>query len=585
MSTFPARSGMYRARTSPPRKPRPRLPLVLLPAVGIVVLLAWASAAFAQAGDIVLASTADDGTKGNDSSASRGASLSADGTRVAFDSQATNLDPGDTDANLDVYVKDLLSGDLILASTTDDGTKANGPSFDPSLSADGTTVAFLSRATNLDPGDTDADADVYVKDLVTGDIMLVSTADDRTKANVRSWNPSISADGTRVAFASQATNLDPADTDFALDVFVKDLVSGAIMLASTADDGTKGNGSSARASLSADGTRVAFDSFATNLDPGDTDAIMDLYVKDLLSGDIVLASTADDGTKGNAESFEASLSADGTSVAFGSFASNLDPGDTAGDVDVYVKDLVSADLVLASTADDGTKGNDDGVNPSLSADGARVGFNSTATNLDPGDTDADADVYVKDLVSGNIVLASTADDGTKGNGSSGFGSLSADGGRVAFRSLSTNLDPGDTDAIRDVYVKTVPVDSDGDGLTDDEEAALGTDPNDPDTDGDGIPDGEDPDTAGLLVQSFAAESFAAPGHRDAVLSRLADAEASIAAGDTEEAIRELENLRRRLDGCDGSPTETPDRDDWIVDCEDQRALRDLIDRMIASLSS
>ena len=93
-------------------------------------------------GDLTLASTSDAGVKGNSSSLE--ASLSADGTKVAFPSEATNLDPADTGRVVDVYVKDLTTGDLTLASTSDAGVKGNGSSSDTSLSADGTNVAFLS---------------------------------------------------------------------------------------------------------------------------------------------------------------------------------------------------------------------------------------------------------------------------------------------------------------------------------------------------------------------------------------------------------------------------------------------------------
>jgi len=108
-------------------------------------------------------------------------------------------------------------GDLSLASTSNMGTKGNGASTAVDVSADGTRVAFVSLATNLDPADTDATADVYVKDLVTGDIILVSTSDGGVKGNGASVQASISAEGTRAAFRSEATNLDPGDTDATLD--------------------------------------------------------------------------------------------------------------------------------------------------------------------------------------------------------------------------------------------------------------------------------------------------------------------------------------------------------------------------------
>jgi hemolysin type calcium-binding protein/WD40 repeat protein len=413
------------------------------------------AAALSVPGDITLASTSDTGIKGD--SASFTPSLSADGTRVGFNSLATNLDPADTDSISDVYVKGPSTGDLTLVSASDTGVKGNGDSFSPSLSADGTKVAFFSFATNLDPADTDSSTDVYVKDLATGDIALASTSDDGTKGNSFSFHPSLSADATSVAFSSNATNLDPADSDAVTDIYVKNLLTGDVTLASASDSGTKSDGESSSASLSADGSSVAFTSHASNLDPADTDAVSDVYVKNLSTGEITLASTSDSGTKGDDISFEASLSGNGERVGFNSLADNLDPVDTDDIEDVYVKDLSSGDLTLASTSDTGVKGRDLSVGASLSDDGTKVGFSSFASNLDPADGDGSGDVYVKDLASGDLALASTSEFGVKGNGDSGEASLSADGTQVAFSSSATNLDPADADSISDVYVKQIGV--------------------------------------------------------------------------------------------------------------------------------
>ena len=120
-----------------------------------------------------------------------------------------------------------MTGDLTLASTSDAGVKGNDSSLQPSLSADGTRVAFFSSTTNLDPADTDGLSDVYVKDLTTGDLTLASTSDAEVKGNDSSFQPSLSTDGTKVAFASGAANLDPADADFGRDVYVKELGASA----------------------------------------------------------------------------------------------------------------------------------------------------------------------------------------------------------------------------------------------------------------------------------------------------------------------------------------------------------------------
>lgn len=112
-------------------------------------------------------------------------------------------------------------------------------------------------------------------------------------------------------------------------------------------------------------------------------------------------------------------------------------------------------MVLASTSDTGREGNSYSSRPSLSADGAAVGFHSSATNFDPADIDDSYDIHVKNLTSGDIALASISDTGVKGNGSSYAPSVSADGTMVAFESTAANLHPADTDTFSDVYVQSL----------------------------------------------------------------------------------------------------------------------------------
>jgi hypothetical protein len=423
-------------------------------AAAVALQLGVSAPALAASGDLHLASTTDAGVKANRDSDVRG--VSADGTRVLFSTKATNLDARDTDDLEDVYVKDLTTGALILASTSDTGTKANRDSYEASLSADGTAVAFHTYATNLDAGDTDEFQDIYVKDLTTGALILASTSDAGTKANRGGVVPSLSADGTRVAFGSGATNLGEGDTDIYLDVYVKDLATGALTLTSTSDTGATGNFNSFEPTLSADGTRVAFTSDATNFGEGDTDTLYDFYVKDLTTGALTLASTSDAGTKLNTPAYGLTLSGDGSRVAWYSYATNVDEGDADTSGDVYVKDLATGALTLVSTSATGTKGNGNSLVPSLSADGFLVAFWSSATNLGEDDTDHISDAYVKNLTTGVLTLASTSDTGAKGHLGSIHASLSADGTRVAFSSAATNLGEGDTDAVSDAFVKELP---------------------------------------------------------------------------------------------------------------------------------
>jgi Tol biopolymer transport system component len=427
-------------------------------AITLGVALALVPAPAAGAADLVLASSRPDGVKANALSFQTSRSLSADGSRIAFQSLASNLLPADTDTASDVYVKHLSTGALLLASTNAAGVKGNDGSFTAALDADGTTVALDSVATNFDPSDADGLLDVYVKDLRTGNLTLVSRNAAGVKGNDHSSDPSLSADGTKVAFESRADNLDPADTDHDADIYVKDLATGSLTLASRSTSGGKGNGFSTMASLAVDGSSVAFQSRSTNLDPGDTDTLADIYARDLASGRTQLVSTTAPGAKANDDSFSPSMSADGNRVAFQTSSTNLDPADTDPNVaDVYVKDRASGALRLASTTATGVKALSapffGSAAPSLSADGTQLAFESRATNLDPADTDGFYDIYAKDLATDALRLLSTTAQNVKSNNDDGLAAISPDASAVAFVSAATNLSPADTDALPDVYVK------------------------------------------------------------------------------------------------------------------------------------
>jgi hypothetical protein len=152
-----------------------------------------------------------------------------------FHSDATNLDPADTDRLVDVYVKDLRTGDITLVSTSDTGAKGDSHSQWPDISSDGAKVAFSSNATNLDPGHEPRvyyqAQEVYVKDLRTGDLTMASTSGTTVDGNDSSSFGTLSADGNRVGFNSRATNLVPSDNNFETDVFVKQLPSTPTSLA------------------------------------------------------------------------------------------------------------------------------------------------------------------------------------------------------------------------------------------------------------------------------------------------------------------------------------------------------------------
>ena len=191
--------------------------------------------------------------------------VSADGTVVVFQSTADDLDPLDTDSSADVFARDLSTGTTTLVSVNSGGTASGtGASSYPEVNADGAVVVFQSSASDLDPLDTDTDADIFARDLSTGTTELVTVNSGGTASGTgRSFSPQVSADGTVVVFFSSANNLAPLDTDTLFDVFARDLSTGTTTLVSVNSGGTaSGDAGSYVAQVNADGTVVAFRSRA-----------------------------------------------------------------------------------------------------------------------------------------------------------------------------------------------------------------------------------------------------------------------------------------------------------------------------------
>ena len=403
---------------------------------------------------MILVSASATGEPGNGQS-SFGVSVSADGRYVAFASMATNLEPADPDTVVDVFVKDLSTGVVQLASQTAGGIKADAISERPSISADGHKVAFVSAADNLDPDDPDGYPDVYVKDLQTGDLTLVSRGADGAKADTGAVAGTLSADGSTVAFSSSATNL-VAGAVAGSHVYVKSLDSGALTLVDgggvVRPDQQSGAGSP---ELSADGQVVAFTTDIA-LDAADTDQRSDVYVRNLDSGELLLASVNADGTKAESPATSPSISADGTLVAFATASTNLVPEDVDDSSDVYLKNLTDGSLTLESTDATGTKANQSADYPALSADGGYLAFSSDATNLGLDTPPLVKQAYRKDLHSGELQPVSVTAAGVPGDYLSIEPSVAGDGSVVAFYSPSTNLVPDGDNRVADVMARQFP---------------------------------------------------------------------------------------------------------------------------------
>jgi Tol biopolymer transport system component len=423
---------------------------------GLVILLATlmgAPGALAAPGITTRVSVDSSGAQGNGESNSP--AISANGRFVAFHSAAINLVDGDTNEFIDVFVHDRQTGKTTRVSVDSSGAQGNGNSALPAISADGRFVAFHSIASNLVPADTNADLDAFVHDRQTGITTRVSVDSSGAQGNATSGGPSISADGRFVAFQSFASNLVAGDTNLNGDVFIHDRQTGITTRVSVDSSGAQGNGSSGggHISISADGRFVAFRSFASNLVAGDTNGFLDVFVHDRQTGMTTRVSVDSSGAQGNEESEMPSISADGRFVAFHSLGSNLVAGDTNGFFDVFLHDQETGVTSRVSVNSSGLQGDTDGGNnPSISADGRFVAFESSATNLVAGDTNDTTDVFVHERATGGTVRVSVNSSGADGNDGSIRPAISAGGGLVAFESFASNLVPGDTNRSPDVFV-------------------------------------------------------------------------------------------------------------------------------------
>ncbi len=421
--------------------------------------------------------------------ASTAPAISASGRYVAFESTAPGLVSGDTNAKLDIFVRDAREKTTERISVGAEGAQANGDSYNASMSDDGRFVTFTSVASDLVSGDTNDVADVFVYDRTTGTVERVSVSDGGGQLSLGGRDAVISGDGSFVAFATKSAATPAAescsggaeDTNDVDDVYVYDrtlnrtveLVSAYKYLDRTGGgfcDGDQtvteaGNGPSLNPSISRDGRYVAFESDASNLAGSDTNAARDILVHDRSDDRTGRVSIADTGGQVNGASISPSISDDGRYVAFSSVASDLDQSedccsvrDTNAISDIHVRDRTASTTIWASRRpSEATPGKS--VSPAISGDGKRVSFASDAALRTSGnnkDTNAFRDIYQTALsaTEREPVPLSFDDDQGLGNGTSDRPAESGDGKCTVFSSAASSFLPSfmaDSNGVMDVY--------------------------------------------------------------------------------------------------------------------------------------
>lgn len=320
--------------------------------------------------------------------------LSQDGRYTVF-STLSALSAADSNTHFDVYVRDNFTGEVELVSKETGISGRSGDSQYPAISADGRYIVFQSDSPDLVLNDSNEQTDIFRYDRSTGQLERVSVTDGGLEANRASFSPDISGDGQYVVFASRATNLTGETvTSGRSHIYVRDVVSGTTSLISLASGGGEADGHSLDPEISADGNFVVFTSEATDI-AGAPDAHRNVYrVAVDGTGPVLLSQVPGGGSIGNGNSYDATISEDGSVVAFVSDATNLDTAvaDSNGLPDVFVYDFGAGPTLERVVASNGnelnapsaeTPGDVGALEPAISADGRKVVFKTQSDNVLP----------------------------------------------------------------------------------------------------------------------------------------------------------------------------------------------------------
>jgi hypothetical protein len=401
-------------------------------------------------------------------------------TKTATLTPTNNLDSGaEYFASIDSSVKDSngnfplpsgfiwsfnTSSSMQLVSKNSSAVTANDSSLLADIDGTGRFIVFESEATNLVTLSTTLNrSNIYRKDTVTGEVVLVST--DETglvEANNNCANPSISANGRFVVFESNATNLDAAivtSPNGPSQIFLKDLEDDSIELVSRSvslvpDNSTNG---SINPGVSDDGRYIVFESADNALSQIDGNTFIQVYRKDMNDEAVEMISRSVGDLAGNGASTNPDMSANGAHIVFESEATNF--GASSGGNRIYYVDTSIAHAVeKISVTTAGLDAISDASSPSVSDDGSLVVFHTDATNLDPLDTNGLTDVYFRNRasVTPTTTLVSLNQVGTSaGNSSSSNARISGNSNYIVFESLAADLVADDTNGVKDIFVRNL----------------------------------------------------------------------------------------------------------------------------------
>ena len=415
-------------------------------AVGLALNMLLGLAVVARAADLELVSVPDDpfvlGNQG-DKSASR---CRLGGEYAVFSSPSTQLVADDTNGQDDVFVKHLPTGALERISFRADGSESSVGSIGPQISSGGRYVAFQSTD-DLFGSDSNGSFQIYLHDRATGGLTLVTRGIGGGGANGSSISPRFDPSENYLVFESNASDLVAGDGNGVKDIFLYEIPTQTIEIVSVDSAGVQGDQHSFNADVSVNGDLIAFVSSATNLVANDSNDLQDFFVRDRVAGTTTRVNVDAGGNEANDFGFSVRLSSDGSRVFYDSSADNLVPGDSNGASDVFMTDPLGGSPSLVSVDQTGAQGNADSMFPQVGANGSVVAFVSEATNLSAINPGGEPQVFVKFMADGRVEQRTPENSGLLG-----VSDIGREGGPICFAAAGTELVDDDTNQVTDAYI-------------------------------------------------------------------------------------------------------------------------------------
>ena len=404
----------------------------------VLSLLPFAAGAATVVDTTTLITTGSTGNGGDQWSGAP--QITPDGSKIVFHSSATDLLATPTNSNGSIFLYDVTSDTIELITTGPLGMGGNDWSGGAQITPDGSKIVFNSNATDLLATPTNGNGNIFLYDVESGTIELITTGPLGMGGNIWSSDAQITPDGSKIVFGSYATDLLATPTNGNSNIFLYNVGTGITELITTGS-GSGGNSWSANPQITPDGSKIVFSSRATDLLATPTNSNDNIFLYNVGTGITELITTGS-GNGGNSRALHPQITDDGSKIVFSSQATDLLATPTNSNGNIFLYDVGTGITQLITTGP-GSGGNNWSGSPQITPDGSKIVFNSRATNLTAIPTNGAVNLLLCDVATGITELITIgSSNGAEGGDAGGLvqdPSISTDGTKIAFWATATNL--------------------------------------------------------------------------------------------------------------------------------------------------